>query len=353
MAASTLPQEKVKVTQTSTWRLFSAASFKAIGIAMIILFVALNFIKSSHDIGITSNLSSLDRDALLNQDDDNTFSSISKRPTNANNINSSLIQNLSMSFVGDSLTRYQYLSFVHYLQTGRWIENDDVPNIIHGTGGMSWGQSYLYAQKLWNNTENCDCHRPDGHYRMVKRLHVISENRYYRHIESNNHISLIQKMGNSEAHGHWDPSQVYNSQHAVNITSPDVQGKAFSWRFDNWQDIVIFHLAKLDPKPKIVLFNAGMWPHDLGNVSNVHAIRRALDEHDMVGIYKTTTKGKTDNSTSIDPYEIKACEILHYCLDMSWTGTLSNSSDYVDLKHFTASVNRRFNEQLINLLRKI
>jgi hypothetical protein len=321
---------------------------------VMIIFVVLNLIISSHNLsggGSTSNLSSLERVALLDQDDD-VLSSASKGPTNAKN-NSSLIQNLHMSLVGDSLTRYQYLSFVNYLHTGRWIENEDVPNVIHGTGGMKWTESFLYAQKLWNGTENCDCHRPDGHYIAVKKLHVICENRYYRHVERNNHISLIQKLGHYEAHGHWDPSQVYKSHHAVNLTFPDVRGRAFAWRHDKWQDIVRFHLARLDPKPKFVLFNAGMWPHDLGNVSNVHAIRQALDEHGMVGIYKTTTKIKTDNSTSIDPYERKACEILHHCLDMSWTGTLSNNSDYVDLKHFSASVNRRFNEQLINLLRKI
>jgi hypothetical protein len=293
----------------------------------------------------------VEEDALLMSQDNDAFSLASKGPTNPNN-NSSQIQNLHMSFVGDSLTRYQYLSFVNYLHTGRWIENDDVPNIIHLMGGMSWNQSFFYAHELLHGNENCDCHRSDGHYVAAKCMHVICENRYYRHIERNNYISLIQKFGLFEAHGHWDPSQVYNSHHAVNLTLPDVRGRAFAWRFQNWHDIITFHLAKLDPKPKIVLFNAGMWPHDLGNVSNVHAIRRALDEHGMVGIYKTTTKSKTDNSTSIDPYEIKACEILHHCLDMSWTGTLSNNSDYVDLKHFSASVNRRFNEQLINLLRK-
>jgi hypothetical protein len=368
--AGALPQDMVKVTPTSSWRPFSNSSLKAC-MKVLILCVVLNLLMFSWDpsgSGSTSNLSSslsrLDQDALLSQDDnespdqdallsqdEHALSSASKEPT-ANN-NSSRIQNLRMAFVGDSLTRYQYLSFVHYLKTGRWIENEDVPNVIHGTGGMKWTQFFLYMQKLLNGTENCDCHRPDGNYRAVKRLHVICENRYYRHIERNNYISLIAKFGAAEAHGHWDPSQVYNSHHAVNLTSPDVRGKAFAWRFHNWQDIIRIHLAKLDPKPKIVVFNAGMWPHDLHNVSNVHAIRRALDEHGMVGIYKTTTKIKADNSTSIDPYEIKACEILHHCLDMSWTGTLSNNTDYNDEKHFSASVNRRFNEQLINLLHKI
>jgi hypothetical protein len=192
-----------------------------------------------------------------------------------------------------------------------------------------------------------------AHFGVVASLLLLCENRYYRDIERNNYLSQIQKFGHYEAHGHWDPSQVYNSHHAVNLTSLDVQGKAFAWRFHNWQDIVRVHLAKLDPKPNIVLFNAGMWPHDLDNVDNVLAIRQALDEHGMVGIYKTTTKTKTDNSTSIDPYEIEACKILHYCLDMSWTGILSNNSDYNDSKHFSASVNRRFNEQLIDLLGKV
>jgi hypothetical protein len=269
-------------------------------------------------------------------------------PPNANQI-----QNLHMAFVGDSLTRFQYISLVHFLQTDRWIKNEDVPNMIHLKAGMTWNQYFSYTEKLWNGTETCDCHRPDGNYRAVNRLHVICENRYYRHIQRNNYISRIQKNGYYEAHGHWDPSQVYNSHHAVNLTWPDVRGTAFAWRFHNWQDIIRLHLAKLDPKPKFVFLNAGMWPHDLDNVTNVHAIRRALDEHGMVGIYKTTTKIKTDTSTNIDSYEIEACKILHYCLDMSWTGTLSNNSDYVDLKHFSALVNRRFNEQLIDLLEKI
>jgi hypothetical protein len=344
--AGALPQGNVKVAPPSSWPPSSAASVKTFSKVMMMLMMLsiLRLIISWRDVSEYKRMSQ----------DDNDFSSASKGPTSASaSAKSFQIQNLHMAFVGDSLTRYQYMSFVHFVQTGRWIKNVDAPNMIHHAG-MTWYQYYSNTEQLWNGTETCDCYRPDGPwFRVKKRVHVISENRYYRHIERNNYISVIQKFGHIEAHGHWDPSQVYNSHHAVNLTSPDVRGRAFAWRFHNWQDIIRLHLAKLDPKPTIVLLNAGRWPHDLDNVTNVHAIRRALDEHGMVGIYKTTTKIKTDTSTNIDSYEIEACKILHYCLDMSWTGTLSNNSDYVDLKHFSALVNRRFNEQLIDLLEKI
>jgi hypothetical protein len=131
------------------------------------------------------------------------------------------------------------------------------------------------------------------------------------------------------------------------------RGHSFLWRYKNWSDIVNHHLSKLQPKPKFVVVNAGLWPHDFTNATVLTSVRHALDQHGMIGIYKTTTKPFADMSTMTDPYEVEACRILHYCLNLSWTGELNNREDFVDDKHFKASINRRFNEQLLDLVQQI
>jgi hypothetical protein len=114
-------QDNMEVAPTSSWRPFTAASLEAFSKAMLLVFV-LHLIISWRDLSeyssgsSTLKLTSLDQveDALLLlSQDDKDFSLASKGPTN-----SSRIENLHMAFVRDSLIRYQYLSFVHYLKTG-------------------------------------------------------------------------------------------------------------------------------------------------------------------------------------------------------------------------------------------
>jgi len=187
----------------------------------------------------------------------------------------------------------------------------------------------------------------------VRKLHLIYENVYYRGAERNNYVTMIAKFGKFEAHGHWSPLDVYEPQIHTNLSSPNRLDRVtpYLWRF-NWTQIIRHHLAYLQPKPNYVVINAGMWAHDLNNVT-LPAIRQALDDTGMIGIYRTTTKTLEDTSTELMPHDAEACQWIHYCHDVSWTGNVTDPSEYSDLKHFRANMNRIIGQQLLDLLQHI
>jgi hypothetical protein len=39
-------------------------------------------------------------------------------------------RDLWIAFIGDSVTRYQYLSFVYFLRWGRWFDPEETPNLV-------------------------------------------------------------------------------------------------------------------------------------------------------------------------------------------------------------------------------
>jgi hypothetical protein len=154
-------------------------------------------------------------------------------------------------------------------------------------------------------------------------------------------------------------------QYMQNATKEHYTYGNFTWAGD-WEYVIRSHLALLRPKPRYVVFNAGLWGHDFDNNYTLPSIRRALDDHGMIGIYKTThfvlganvtaTRTSTDGyyEYPLSPYEATACQLLHYCWDLSWTGRYVNdSSVYVDGKHFGTTVNSKLASELLDLLRNI
>jgi hypothetical protein len=50
--------------------------------------------------------------------------------------------NINIVMVGDSLMRYQYLHLVYFLNTGRWVTDDENPNIVNERTYESWINFY-------------------------------------------------------------------------------------------------------------------------------------------------------------------------------------------------------------------
>lgn len=251
------------------------------------------------------------------------------------------IRNLRLAFVGDSITRYQYVSLVSYLHSGRWIENSDTPNPVKEKDFGSFQNFFGYvSEKVLQGTEACDCFRAEGINRTA-----MFENRYYA--ENRNYVSVFLKLGSLASQGHWEPGTVYDVnrtrfKNVTNFVPP-------TWRY-NWQDLILHHIAELEPKPDFLVLNAGYWHHDL--VPEVfEAIRKVTDKVGIKSIYATTTKSISNRDTDLMPHDVNGCEILEYCLDRSWTANLTKGPEhYWDKKHMTARVNRMLNKQLLDLL---
>jgi hypothetical protein len=97
------------------------------------------------------------------------------------------LSGLRVAFVGDSLTRYMYLSLAAYLRFGRWVGVDDKPNILEEKQFGDWNYFYNYTNNLFRPYEQCDCHRPRG------KTSRSVENRYFHDPVGNNSIYFFQK----------------------------------------------------------------------------------------------------------------------------------------------------------------
>jgi hypothetical protein len=72
-----------------------------------------------------------------------------------------------LGFIGDSLSRYQYLNLVYLLETGLW--SADPPNEMEKRFS-SWNEFFVVTNQRMGGHEICDCFRNEG---------AIIENRYY------------------------------------------------------------------------------------------------------------------------------------------------------------------------------
>jgi hypothetical protein len=97
------------------------------------------------------------------------------------------ISGLQVAFVGDSLTRYMYLSLAAYLRRGRWVDEKDVPNILEEKQFVGWNHFYNYTNNYFRPYEQCDCFRPE------KEARKTIENRYFVDPVRDNALYFFQK----------------------------------------------------------------------------------------------------------------------------------------------------------------
>lgn len=193
--------------------------------------------------------------------------------------------NLRIAFMGDSVTRYQYVSLAHYLRTSTWIQDEDRPNVLTNTGLDGWQDFYNHSRNLIQ--DNCNCYRGPGKINLQKSY----ENRYFADTLNNNFLTFIRKMGKAETHGHWDPETVFSRDQPSMDVQQSNTSAPFQWRHSSWSNSIREHVAKLEPKPELLVFNAGLWKgHDLNDPNVLISIREALDESGIRGIYQTTTR---------------------------------------------------------------
>ena len=113
-----------------------------------------------------------------------------RRPT-ANQANRCL-RDQSLVFVGDSLTRYQYLSLIGFLHSGLWPEPlgglPDMPNPVMEMEHGNWTAFYASSTTQYGGREVCTCvrdasdgyerrrfHSPDHHLTLRLFYYVLAE----------------------------------------------------------------------------------------------------------------------------------------------------------------------------------
>lgn len=202
-------------------------------------------------------------------------------------------RNLRIVFMGDSITRYQYLSLIYFLQYGYWYHYDhhDHDHHPHRHNLMNahsfrhplhhdndWNEFFLQSNALFYPNEACDCVR---HYNGT----IIIERRYYYHPAYNNQITYIHMNGNQRKHrnimtsptttnispssdnnlhhpyyyyyGRFPAHDVYKNfekyvgiplfqkDHNATTMNASDQEDIMTWKYDTWGQVIQYHIDAL------------------------------------------------------------------------------------------------------------
>jgi hypothetical protein len=125
------------------------------------------------------------------------------------------------------------------------------------------------------------------------------------------------------------------------------------WSY-NWTDLITQYIAMLPYKPDYVIFNAGIWGHDLSKQHIRKSIVTALRDSNMTGIFKTTTTPDTNESHTQNrkgSHDATMCKAMEgRCLNLSWTESLQGKENYWDNWHFQPHVYEKMNKQLFDMI---
>jgi len=259
-------------------------------------------------------------------------------------------RNLHLALLGDSVTRYQYISLAYFLKTGKWVPTNEKPSLLNQKDFTSWNHYLEYTNTVLQPQEQCDCFRADG----GRGYGSICENRYFSDPTRNNYITFITKFGKAGVHGHWPaPDMTRTLQNGtLNMSAGLVP---YTWDNYNWSEVIVEHIAKLQPKPTFLVFNAGLHGHNLGKKEIHESILQALNDTGITGIYKTTSKSQQLNRTSRfsrGMHDKSLCgKVFRNCINLDWTGDLVGPQHYSDDVHFKSPGNTRMNLQLLDYVR--
>jgi len=256
-------------------------------------------------------------------------------------------RNLNILFFGDSVTRYQYLDLAYFLSQGKWNNRSERPNIVmelthNGPLSSRFNNFFANTNAFLKPYEQCDCYRPGG----LRQVKMVTENRYFYEEENNNTLTFMVKFEDWPWTSSWDVSTVYED-HGDMVTDRSEWKPIHKY---NWVEAIEKFICKLEPKPSVMVFNAGLWAgHDLRNTTLQKDIIRSLKECGITSVYKTTTKEMEAEDRELAEYESQLCSIADYCMDLTWTG-LVPAGYYTDKFHFQPEMYSLFNMQLLSLL---
>lgn len=253
-------------------------------------------------------------------------------------------RNLRVAFIGDSLTRFQYVSLVYFLKYDHWSDDQENPGLLNYRYYGTWSEWMSNTSSIMQPEEHCDCYRMNKpNASSLGNWHArMNENRYYSD-ERGNYVTYFLKFGLSPVNGHWDAKEVYVKQ------SLSLQDDSVPYQYQyNWTQIIRDYVSEMDPKPDYLVFNAAAHPHDLGDKTVQQSIVQALNEAGITGIYKTTTypkiKGKFQGA-----HDDELCRAVGHCINLNWTRSVPRKY-YLDSLHFNSKVNTVMNKQFLQYI---
>ena len=274
--------------------------------------------------------------------------------------------NVNIVIIGDSISRYGYLSLVYFLRWGRWFEPElETNNLVNEKSFKTpfhkeyYGEFYFQTGRLIQPYELCDCYTGLSYEESPDFGHYIIENRYYHDPELNNSVTFIHAFGHQlSLHGRIPAEDAHNMEkwdwHKEEKKLLQHKYSKPVWSYQTWHEVLYEYVAKLDPKPEYAVVNAGQWSNKFGEAdpeTTKMFVDAMNDQGFKMAMWKTTTfrvKGQPMNEEahSTDRF---MCNRMRNCLDISWTRDLQDYL-YWDDKHFYEPVYRVINEQMLDMM---
>lgn len=258
-------------------------------------------------------------------------------------------RNQHIVFIGDSLSRYHYISFVYHLSHSQPLSEHVRPSPVREQTFDSWIHFYD-ATNGFLYPELCDCFKITDPNAFTEH---IFENRYYHHAGHNITVTYYEFFG-VFFQGHWSPphSPAANaSADKPTLAYPNKEAVPPYWKYEP-HELYANHMSYLSPPPTIVLMNTGLWPNHFTNVAYADRVLDSFKQVDMF-IWRTTTPQRVGSyrSESGPQGDLVACSRPRvHCMNVSWA-LGAKHEHYWDNVHFIEPVYHRFNMQLIGMVR--
>jgi hypothetical protein len=245
-------------------------------------------------------------------------------------------------FMGDSLTRYQWLALAASFHRKVELSGTEFPSLVKEREWRHWMPFYNGSTELLMPNSRCDCHRSFA--RPVGSKTV--ENRYFWTTEGGGlNLSFIQVLNPETILGHWMPSgNLSDERHRANVH------KTFAplWRME-WQECLREIVAKLQPKPTVLVLNMGLWsgPPNASYAANLERTARSAAPR---VVWKTTTRMRKSGPSKWLRTDLLPRRVFGEIFDAARLTSALSDRDYWDPRHFKAHVYNHLNAALLRQL---
>jgi len=261
------------------------------------------------------------------------------------------LQDQHIVFVGDSITRYQYLNLAYLLMHGQFETTDDcipspsVPCFDKET--YDWNAYFNHSNAKLQSSEGsevCDCYR--SYTGMGHCCADMYENRY-SNLPKLNAMLRFFFWGNFDLKGHGLPGTTYGD---VSCKAGACSGKpAFEFKgFDTGIIPMLEAILQTSPTPTHIVLEHSKWgylpaPAFTKLLQAGKHFQKQFPKTQF--IWKTETRSKDDNVAHrghIDRNKIEALENGWGIFDL-WNASAQFNDQHVDEFHFTDRVNTYWN----------
>ena len=244
-------------------------------------------------------------------------------------------------FMGDSLTRYQWLALAASFHRRVELSGTEFPSLVKEREWRHWMPFYNGSTERLAPNSRCDCHRSFA--RPVGSKTV--ENRYFWLDGERLNLSFVQVLTPEAVLGHWMPTgDLSDERHRAHI-HPDFGPR---WRL-SWQRCMREVVAKLQPPPTVLVLNMGLWsgPPNASYAAELERTARAVAPR---VVWKTTTRMRKSGPSKWLRTDLLPRRVFREVFDAARLTRGLGARDYWDPRHFHPHVYNHLNAALLRQL---